>query len=568
MEASTDETVPADSGRGAAIAVLVSVALHVVGLVGVRLGLGHERQRTVTVIDIEMAPIAPLAETLPPEEPEQRDETTKAPAEAAQDEAPELPPESEGAGLMDAGVPDAEPPDAAVDAGVPADARRKVDAAEMLAVEVADAGAGDGGDDGGGVGAVTAAETADGGLVATETADGGLLATGGSGDGDSDGGPGVGVGDGGTGSGEQVAEGGDGGVGDGGVIGGDPSGDPTARPSPGTAANLLSFFPHGHVVTVMVRLDRLRDTEWAERIEAILKPLPDYQALVGARTVRLTDIFDLMVVSSPEPQDATATTLVMRSRLTPPEFRDFIDEPDAPVAWTAVKGGVLGRRGRSARVFPGDQRVFLSWLPSLMVLTQPRDLGPLTIARTGDLDRPARPIDLPPWLARLGTISDQSGEPTGPAIMVTAGGMFGAELPLLGASGASIPAPEQATITLEVVPAGLIVRGNLRYADDTAAATADDAIARLRLELLDQYGSLPVLGGFPLLTVLRGLTVQRTGRRLAFASSASISDGRAILDLAATLIGAHFEEQQERHRQLQQQQRQRPPRPAPNPTPP
>jgi hypothetical protein len=256
--------------------------------------------------------------------------------------------------------------------------------------------------------------------------------------------------------------------------------------------------------------------------------------------------------------------------MTPAELRDFIDQPDAPVAWSPVRGGALGRRRPSPRVFPGDRRVFLSWRPGWMVLTQPADLGGLTAGRGGALDLAARPADLPPWLARVSTISDESGEPTGPALMVTAGGMFGDRLPLLGPGGASVPAPDRATVTIELDPKGFIVRGNLRYADDSAAATANDAIVRLRAELLDQYGSLPVLSGFPLLTVLRGLTVQRTGRRLAFATSASIADARALLDLASALVSQHFEQQQQQRRParpVRPVRPVRPPAPAPRPAP-
>lgn len=542
VEALADVEVPVETGRMTALAVVLSVVMHVGVLGFLRIFVSHERQRTVTVIDIDTAPIAPKAEALPPEQeaPPEPEKPATADEATAEDDVPEPPPEREGMGVVDAGVADAA--DEIVDAGAPIDARRRadagVDAAEAAEEQVAEVSDG----------------SVDAEAVATAMAadDGGVRAMGGGDGGESDGGA--------VAAGEP---GGDGGVSDGGVVGADPAGVVGAKPSAGTDANLLTFFPHGHVITVMIRLDRLRDTEWAERVDAILAPLPDYKSLVGDTNVRLTDIFDLLVVSSPAPEDAIATTLVAKSRLTGPELRDYIDQPDAPVAWSAVKGGALGKRGRSPRLFPGDERVFLSWMPTWMVLTQPRDLGPLTTARAGgDLDRPARDIDLPPWLARVGVISDQSGEPTGPALMMTASNMFGDSIALVGAGGASIPAPEQATLTLEVVPKGFLVRGNLRYTDDSAAATAHDAIVRLRVELLDQYGSVPLLGGMPLLTVLRGLDIQRTGRRLAFASSASIADGRGLLELVGSLVKSHFEEQE---RLMEERRRRRAPTPKPPP---
>jgi len=313
--------------------------------------------------------------------------------------------------------------------------------------------------------------------------------------------------------------------------------------SSGTAANLLTYFPRGHVVTLLVRLDRLRGTEWAERIDAILAPLPDYRSLMGSETVRLADSFDLMVVSSPQPEDPRATTLMMRARMTPAEYRDFIDQPDAPVTWAPVKGGTVGRRGASPRVMPGDDRVFLAWAPSWMILTHPRDLGTLLTPRPGtDLDRSARPLSLPPWLSRAATIADEAGEPTGPALMVTAAGMFPAQIPLLGDGGASLPGPEQATITLEIRPDGMWLRGNLRYADDNAAATAVDAIERLRVGLLGDRMVRFTLERVGAVHPLENLTVLQTGRRVAFATSASIAESRAMLAIVATFVSAHFEE--------------------------
>ena len=47
----------------------------------------------------------------------------------------------------------------------------------------------------------------------------------------------------------------------------------------GTAANLLAYFPPGHVVTALVRFDRLRGTEWAATGKVRLC-LPDPAALV------------------------------------------------------------------------------------------------------------------------------------------------------------------------------------------------------------------------------------------------------------------------------------------------
>lgn len=566
-ELEPDPAASPDARRPRRLAVVLSIAFHAALFLGLR-AITPDRARGVAVIDIDTAPLPPLAELLPPEEPDP--ETPPPPPPGAEDEPalPEPPPAEPGAlGSADAGVPDA-PIDAPVDAPVDAavDARpRRADAGlpdadagpdagddeRLAAGDLGDAGAADDAaaalDDGDGGPIQVALDQPDGGLapeVTPDDGDGGLVAAAGASAPADGGAVGTGTAPGDDAGGTGTAPGGDAASAGGdqvGVPGADRSGDPAARPSAGTNANLLGYMPAGHVVTVLVRLDRLRGTEWADRVDALLRPLPDHRSLVGELNVRLADTFELLVVSSPAPQDATATTLVARTAQAPAELRDFLDQPDAPVAWTAVRGGALGRRGRSPRVIPGDPRVFLAWQPGWMTLTQPAQLGGLTATRAGPLDRAAAAADLPPWLARVATIADESGEPTGPALMVTAAGVFGAQIPMLGADGAAIPAPERLTLTVEVVAQGLLLRGTLRYADDGAAATAQHALERLRADLLARYGRVPVLGGIPLVTVLRGLSFQRTGRRLNVASSASIADGRALVDLATAVVTSHFE---------------------------
>ena len=529
MEPAPDEPSPAAGRRLTVIGVIVSVALHVAVMVALRWIAPHETARTVSVIDISTAPLPPKAEALGPEQEAPPEEIAQ-PVDDGELEMPETPPQTaDGFGLVDAGVPmDAGEEVAAVDAG------RRADAAQVAA-----GGGGDGGVEGGDGG--TGGE-----LVAADLADGGVADDGGAVADDGDGGVLVAAGEPGDGGlpGGLPGGTGDGGVGAIGPVGNaDPVGDIAAKPSSGTAANLLNYFPRGHVVTVMARLDRLRGTEWAEQIDNLIKPLPDYYSLAGNQDVRMSDGFDLLVISSPTPTDALATSVMVRTRMTPPEFRDFLDQPDAPVTWSPVKGGTLGKRGKSARVPATDDRVFLSWEPGWMILTQPRNLGPLVTPRPGgQLDLAARAIDLPPWLARAQTIAGESGEPTGPAFMVTAANLFPAEIPMMGVNGASLPGPEQVTITLEIVAGGLELKGNLRYADDSAAATAHDAIERFRVGILDDLGSRFLLERVGAVNPLKGLTLKRTGRRLAFATSASVAEGRAILAVVSTFVTAHFEE--------------------------
>ncbi|MBK9035886.1 MAG: hypothetical protein IPL61_32325 [Myxococcales bacterium] len=516
------------------VALVASIALHLLSLWGLRCGARPPRVRTPPSFAIDIAPTPPKAEALAPE---QEDLAAVAPPTPTVDPGalvPEPPPPP-GIGLADAGV-DAELADAAepidarrrrrADAGLDAGLDADVDAVPMVADLASDDG--DGGVDGGLV-ALGGDRGVDGGQVAL------------AGDGGADGGAAVASdpADGGAGAdGGQVAAAGL----DGGTVtaGADGAGDVAARPSAGTAADLRTFFPAGHVVSVLVRLDRLRDTEWAPRVDSVFAPMPDYRSLVGGTGVALTDVFDTLAISTPEPSDAVATTLIVRARATPAALRDLLDADDGPVAWAPVVGGALGRRARAPRVFPGDRRVFLQWKLGWTALAQPGDLGGLLAARAGALDVEAPAAAVPRWLARVPAIEAEAGEPTGPALMVTASGIFPATLPIPYGAGGDLPGPDRVTVTLELDARGFLVRGNVRFADDGAAATAADLIERLRVEILGDRWTALALGQAGALNAIKGLSIQRTGRRLAFATSISVSDARAFLTLVATMVDTYF----------------------------
>jgi hypothetical protein len=124
--------------------------------------------------------------------------------------------------------------------------------------------------------------------------------------------------------------------------------------------------------------------------------------------------------------------------------------------------------------------------------------------------------------------------------------VFGTDIPMVGPGGATIPAPEQATLTLEIVVDGFQLKGNLRYADDSAAATAQHAIGRFRDDILDDMASRFLLERIGAVNPLENLSMRRTGRRVAFSTSASIAEARAMLAVVTTFMTAHFEERRAR----------------------
>ncbi|HEU4731037.1 MAG TPA: hypothetical protein VFT22_24250 [Kofleriaceae bacterium] len=307
----------------------------------------------------------------------------------------------------------------------------------------------------------------------------------------------------------------------------------------GTAANLLSYFPDGHIVTALVRFDRLRGTEWAAQAERLLRPMPDYQLLFGRRDAAITDKLETLVISTPRPRDAAATTLVARTSLGRGALRSFLGAA-APVTWSASRGGLLGKR--TATRFPDDHRVFLSPFQGWFLLAQPDDLAGLTAPTRGALDAAVATGKLPPWLAGIRKIESETGDPRGPALVVTLG-LRGKRLKLggndFGLGIPSVPTPERVSLAMELVKQGWLVRGNMRFASEADAAELVASVQRFQQRVADSHAIQLVIGK-PIVHVIANLAFARAGPRVSYATSISIADARAILAAAALQLDQYF----------------------------
>ena len=488
------------------IGIAVSLALHVMAGVLLRLGgVSPEPEpepEPMVWLDIEEPPLPPEAE-MPKEEtaaqapdtPETGDEP-EAPAEEPDEpeatviEKPPEPEPEELSGLADAGVdasPPVEPelagldagPDAGPDAGTPLDGGPSGDAGAPLPDDV---------------------------LAGLDDA---------------------GAGD----AGSQVAVLGD---------GGSPEIAAAASRTPGTDANLLAYFPDGEMVAVMIRFDRLRQQPWSRLTQDILAPMPDHRSLVGSRDVSITRLLDTLVISSHEPRNVAATTLVGHTPLPGPEARAFVNHPEAPVFWRTARGGPIGHRMSSPLVMPGDRRVFLMPFPDWLVLSQPGHLGPLVRLATGDIDAArADPADLPDWLGRIQAIEKESGADSGPALIATISGKLLpaiAKIPYMG----RIDVPERATVALELAPGGFYIRGTLLFRTEAHAGAFVTAAARTQRDFVStQIGKL-VLSRIHAYNALKGMTFKTSGRKVGYASSISIADAQAMMAFVATQTRTFF----------------------------
>jgi hypothetical protein len=311
----------------------------------------------------------------------------------------------------------------------------------------------------------------------------------------------------------------------------------------GTAANLLNYFPPGHIVTAMIRFDRLRGTEWSAQTERLLRPMPDYRVLFGPTDAKIADRLDTLVISTPAPRDPRETTLVAHTKLGRADLRDFLGAT-TPVAWSTVKGGMLGKR--TGKTFPGDKRVVISPFRGWFMLAKPVDLGTLTTPAPGDLDTIEAKGRLPGWLGAIRSIEAESGEPYGPALVVTiASG--GERIDLkgndFGLGVQSVPTPDRFTLAMELVKKGKLegwyVRGNMRFGREKDAKEFV-TIAESARQLVDDSRALQLVMGKPLARVIKNLRFIRTGGAVSYSTSISIADARAILDVTAQQLDSYF----------------------------
>lgn len=485
-------------------ALVLSALLHALlwGVAALAAGGGSDRRSRDDLVDIELAPPPPKAEALPKEKAMAPEAVAAAPAPAPEPEA--------GGSLRDAG-PDAGPdarPDAAPDARPRR--RRKPDAGPDAAPDAAvDAGADAGEQDATAYALLDAGQATD---AATDAATDGALAS---------------VTDAPPGDGGVAALAPEDGLGD----------TPT---SAGTAANLLAYFPKGHLVTALVRFDRLRNTRWAEPSEAIFAPMPDYRALFGGGKPRLVERFDTLVISSPKPRDPTATILAGRSVMSRRELRELFERQGTPITWSTVSGGALGER-TGPRVLPGDPRVVLAPAAGWFFLAAPADLPGLTAPRAGELDTATATVPLPPWLAAVQTIDREAGEARGPAVILTVTATRARwKVPEVGLGVTSVPAPERATLAMELVKQGFVVRGNVKLASDTEAEELVMAVETARKAIGDSTFLQSVLRRANAYNAVMGLSVKRTGSRVAYATSISIKDAEILMALAGAAVQEYF----------------------------
>jgi hypothetical protein len=316
---------------------------------------------------------------------------------------------------------------------------------------------------------------------------------------------------------------------------------------PGTAADFRPYVPAGDKVTVLLRYDRLRGTPWAKLADSILAPMPDYRAIVGNRGKPLAELFDVLLISSRNPADVTATNLIARVRLGSTEIRRFLDHKLQPVRWKVVRGGTLGRRLASPSKLERDSRVYLLPFPGWVVLTRSKHLGAPAQeapAVAADLDHArADEAALPDWILRARTVENESGQGAGPIAVVSVSGIkrTEVELPQLG----TIPVPVHAALAVELTKQGFYLRGTLTFSSAERAGEFQKTLEATRARLIGSTLGELALKNFHAYHALKGLSLRRRDAKVTYATSISPADGKAMMQLAADWARRFYAAQEE-----------------------
>jgi hypothetical protein len=165
-------------------------------------------------------------------------------------------------------------------------------------------------------------------------------------------------------------------------------GEPLPAPDDGDAdeggarvTDLRQLGPEGSRFTLLLRVDRLKGTPFAEPVDTLLLRMPDRRDLLEGTGLGLYDDFEALLVSTPNPMDYKVTFLAARHRVSDAAMRSAIDRgaraTGRTVAWRTEARRPWGER--RARTAPAateappsrDERIIVLPAPGLVVVTPP-----------------------------------------------------------------------------------------------------------------------------------------------------------------------------------------------------
>ncbi len=292
--------------------------------------------------------------------------------------------------------------------------------------------------------------------------------------------------------------------------------------------DLRADVPAGARVMVALRGDHLRGSRWAQPLDAILAPMPDYRIFFADSGLTLADAFDSLVIASPNPRDVTATFLAGRAHVDDDTLRRVLARPaagdkHARIDWAPAAGGMVGTRHDVLKRALSDPRVFLVPSPGWFVLTRP-EYAPDMLGPAG-----ATQVHAPDWVSQLGHVEEQTGDAL--AVMVIAD--LTEKTITLPGIGVTIPAPLRFTVAVTDDPNGLIITGAVVCADEPAARETVAGMNRARDGALGSVVARVILHHLHVDGALARMQFAQAREFVTFSTSLSVDEAQGALDQAA-----------------------------------
>ena len=327
--------------------------------------------------------------------------------------------------------------------------------------------------------------------------------------------------------------------------------------APAPSGDLAAYGPKGSRLTVLLRLDRLRGTDYVPAVDALLARLPDRRDLLEGTDLDLFQSFDALLIATPHPLDPSVTFLAARHHLDDGGLRAALNRgakaTDRVIAWRNEGGRPVGERHPRRGLPPGtppsrDDRIIVLAAPGLAIVTPPAYRALLLAPRLpgGAVDGGAGPdggvgadggvpgaID---WTSMLGRIGAEEGlMPPDGALLVSAVDIFktnagaGGVPPVL--YGMEVPGAMSAVIGLDDDGAFLDLQGE--FSTEGPAGHWDDAWPALRQKLA--VNPFVVLGGFS--SLVTRATLARDGNTVRVHLAGTHDETLRLLALALHMLG-------------------------------
>ncbi len=344
--------------------------------------------------------------------------------------------------------------------------------------------------------------------------------------------------------------------------GGSSTAEDDAGPAP--TSDLGAYGPEGSRLTVLMRLDRLRGTDYAAPVDELLTRLPDRRDFISGTGLDLFMDFDALLVATPNPLDPSVTFVAVRHHLDDARVRAALNQAarasDHTLTWRTQGGRpVAERHAREAGPPRRDDRLIMLAAPGLTVVT-PRAyrallLAPATTADGGAgeavaarsaagpdggaADQPAPPSPLKGgWATLLTRIDAEEGlMPPDGAVMVNAVDIFKSRAPAPGEPpvlyGMPIPAAINAVVGIADAPFLDIVA---QFKTEAPAQQWETHWPTLQRKL--RTHPLLVLSGFSALVTRAQL--DRDGRAVHLRLAVSHDETLRLLAMAAHFLSARY----------------------------